>query len=151
LEQQKHHSYATGITKMVMGWNWRKASKNRKTVFVFMVLIMMTAFFAGRHVYYRHQAEKKLDEFIAAYPFPKGKVTIDKLYQPMKEAHAYVKEVHINRKPDNYYVFSYSRDDRKVDLSGVLDHGEWFGMDDALYQKLDYQPSQEFIKKYKHQ
>ncbi|WP_028983521.1 hypothetical protein [Sporolactobacillus terrae] len=62
-----------------------------------------------------------------------------------------MKEVHINRKPDNYYVFTYSRDDRKVDLSGVLDHGEWFGMGDALYQKLDFQPSQEFMKKYKHQ
>lgn len=118
-----------------------------------MILIMVIVFgvLIARHYYYKHQAEQVLDEYIALYHFPAGKVTVEPIYKTMKGAYTYVKEVHIKANKKNYYVFAYDWKSKSVDLSGVLDNGLWAGLDEKPFLKLKYQPSHKFIVKYNKQ
>ncbi|MFT8319069.1 MAG: hypothetical protein ABF651_12470 [Sporolactobacillus sp.] len=115
------------------------------------ILLLFIGVLIGRHYYYKKEASQKLDEFISAYQFPTNKVTVNSIYQPMKQNFTYVREVHIYGDKENWYVFSYNRYTRKVNLTGVVNGGDWISVNDSLYKKLKYRPSKEFINKYKNQ
>lgn len=112
---------------------------------------MMLGIFIARHYYYKHQAEQVLDEYIALYHFPTGKVTVEPIYKTMKGAYTFVKEVHIKADKKDYYVFAYDWMSKSVDLSGVLDNGLWVEMDEKPFLRLKYQPSYKFVIKYDEQ
>jgi hypothetical protein len=102
------------------------------------------------YYYTKNKADKVLNYYINEYQFPKNKVDTQKIYRP-KVADTFSKEVHIKGNKEDYYIFSYDTEAKKVDLTGVVEGGEWLDLKDHRYKLLPYQPSKKFLKIYYHQ
>lgn len=129
----------------------KNVKKNPMLLIFTAILVLLIGVLIGRHYYYKNEASQKLNEFISIYGFPSNKVTIDPIYQPLKQTFTYVDEVHIKGDKENWYVFSYDRNTKKIDLTGVVNGGDWIDMYDSQFQKLKYQPSEKFVYKYSNQ
>ncbi|MCO7125633.1 hypothetical protein NIE88_07605 [Sporolactobacillus shoreicorticis] len=130
--------------------------KKKRVVFwgisvVLVIIVGISLFKVYAHYQTKNQAEKILDQYIIEYRFPAKRVLIQKIYAPKDVGDAYRKEVHIKGNKEDYYVFTYYTDRKKVDLTGVIDGGEWVDLKDHLYKSLPYQPSSEFLKIYNRQ
>ena len=129
--------------------------KKRAIQLVILGILLLVVCFAIPKVICHYQtkqyARKVLDQYIAIYGFPSNKITVQKMYAPMDVAEAYRKEIHIKGNKEDYYVFTYYTDRKKVDLTGVIEGGEWLDPKDHRYKSLPYQPSKKFLKMYYNQ